>query len=274
MSVRIHSLRCLLGDGLRGEGLGIPSPLLGCHQVRGAHRAPVMDVPVILQLKFLQNYENVERCLRFRSSTECSNFQLYFRGVFAQCKLCKSWRFHRAVLRRCLRALCCALTGAADGPDSAENREDSACVLGHGCLARRCVTTGAGWSRQCRKLWSLRSWCCSWTKMLMCPYWPRQGVVDVPQLQFIDWWSAHHGYDELMRRLFRAVYTGTRPWLTSAIGAEKEWRGRRELAPRCSATQSSACIVMVYRQRSSIYTQVRTTTTTTNHHNHHSPIGA
>ena len=47
VSVRIHSLHCLLGDGLRGEGLGIPSPLLGCHQVRGAHRAPVMDVPVI-----------------------------------------------------------------------------------------------------------------------------------------------------------------------------------------------------------------------------------
>ena len=54
------SLRCLLGDGLRSEGLGIPSPLLGCHQVRGAHRAPVMDVPVIMQLKFLHSYENVE----------------------------------------------------------------------------------------------------------------------------------------------------------------------------------------------------------------------
>ena len=27
----MHSLRCLLVDGLRGEGLGIPSPLLGCH---------------------------------------------------------------------------------------------------------------------------------------------------------------------------------------------------------------------------------------------------
>ena len=29
--VRLTSLRCLLSDGLRGEGLGIPSPLLGCH---------------------------------------------------------------------------------------------------------------------------------------------------------------------------------------------------------------------------------------------------
>ena len=71
------------------------------------------------------------RCLRFRSSTECFNFQLCFRGVYAQCKLCKSWSFHRAVLRRCLRALCCALTGAG-----ADNREVSARVLGQGCLAR------------------------------------------------------------------------------------------------------------------------------------------
>ena len=46
---RIHSLHCLLGDRLRGEGLGIPSPLLGCHQVRGVQRAPVMDVPVIIR---------------------------------------------------------------------------------------------------------------------------------------------------------------------------------------------------------------------------------
>ena len=37
--------------------------------------------------------------------------------------------------------------------------------------------------------------------------------------------------------LFRAVYTGTRPGLTPAIRAGKGWRGRRELAPRCSATQ-------------------------------------
>ena len=53
-----------------------------------------------------------------------------------QCKLCKSWRFHRAVLRRCLRTYCCALTGAGDGPDSAEIREVSARVIGQGCLAR------------------------------------------------------------------------------------------------------------------------------------------
>ena len=49
VTLRMHSLRCFLGDGPLGEGLGIPSPLLGCHQVRGAHRAPVMDVPVSLR---------------------------------------------------------------------------------------------------------------------------------------------------------------------------------------------------------------------------------
>ena len=37
--------------------------------------------------------------------------------------------------------------------------------------------------------------------------------------------SAHHGYDELMWRLFRAVYTGTRPGLTPAIRAGKRVAG-------------------------------------------------
>ena len=135
VSVRIHSFRCFLGDGLRGEGLGIPSPLLGCHQVRGAHRAPGYRRPCDYAAQ-------VPAFLRERGGAsvsvprQCSNFQLCFRGVYGQCKLCKSWRFHRAVLRHCLRALCCALTGAGDGPDSAENREVSARVLGQGCLAR------------------------------------------------------------------------------------------------------------------------------------------
>ena len=43
----------------------------------------------------------------------------------------------------------------------------------------------------------------SWTRLLTCPCWPRQGVVEVPQLQFIDWCvAAHHGYDELMSQGF------------------------------------------------------------------------
>ena len=37
--------------------------------------------------------------------------------------------------------------------------------------------------------------------------------------------------------VFRAVYTGTRPGVFPAIRAGKGWRGRRELAPRCSATR-------------------------------------
>ena len=208
--------------------------------------------------------------------------------------------------------------------------------------ACRCATTGAGWSRQCRKLWSLRSWCCplsvsvdgvsqqrrwflrchglrailatatllrlaslcrvsrgvwrkvsspevlrlplrerrmgcatygavltlrsgrvrfqdlaSWTRMLTCPCWPRRGVVAVLQLQFIDWWSAHHGYGELMRLLFRAG-------LTPAIRAGKGWRGRRELAPRCSATQLGACIVGAYGETHTSYTRSEP-----QHHKHH-----
>ena len=39
---------------------------------------------------------------------------------------------------------------------------------------------------------------------------------------------------------FRAVCTGTRPGLTPAIRAGKGWRGHRELAPRCFATQLAA----------------------------------
>ena len=31
VALRMNSLRCLLGDGLRGEGVGIPSPLVWCH---------------------------------------------------------------------------------------------------------------------------------------------------------------------------------------------------------------------------------------------------
>ena len=36
------------------------------------------------------------------------------------------------------------------------------------------------------------------------------------------------------------MYTGTRPGVSPAIRAGKGWRGRRELAPRCSATQLGA----------------------------------
>ena len=66
-----------------------------------------------------------------------------------------------------------------------------------------------------------------------------------------------------MALLFRAVYIGTRPGVSPVIRAGKGWRGRRELAPRCSATQLGACSMRSYRQRHVRYTIVRTTTTTT-----------
>ena len=78
-------------------------------------------------------------------------------------------------------------------------------------------------------------------------------VVDVPLLA-TSWVAVHRLVCELMRRLFRALYTGTRPGLTDAIRVVKGWRGRRELAPRCSATQIR-CIVVVHRQRFSMYTR-------------------
>ena len=59
VSLRINSLRCLLGDGLRSEGLGIPS-LLGVPPGARCASYSGLDVPVIVQLKFLQYYENVE----------------------------------------------------------------------------------------------------------------------------------------------------------------------------------------------------------------------
>ena len=63
-------------------------------------------------------------------------------------------------------------------------------------------------------------------------------------------------------RLFWAVYTGTRPGVTPAIRAGKGWRGRRELAPRCSATQLGAR-VRVAGQTPSCNTKVH------HHHHHH-----
>ena len=104
-------------------------------------------------------------------------------------------------------------------------------------------------SRQCRKPWSLRRWCCSWTRLLTCPCWPRRSCSSSTGV------SAHHGKDELMRRLLRSVYIGTRPWLTPAIRAGKGWWGRRELAPRRSATHLGACIVGACGETHTSYTR-------------------
>ena len=91
-----------------------------------------MDVPVIMQLKFLHSYENVEvpqfpfldRVLQLPVV-----LQRRVRAVQTVQKLelppCSSSTLFTCPL------LC--VDSAGDGPDSAENREDSACVLGHGC---------------------------------------------------------------------------------------------------------------------------------------------
>ena len=94
-------------------------------QVRGALRSPVMDVPVITQLMFLQYFEDVE-VPQIPSSTECYRFQLYYRVVYVQCKLCKHRRCHSAVLGQVVYAPVVML--------------------------RQLLRVG-----QCRKLWSFRS---------------------------------------------------------------------------------------------------------------------
>ena len=52
-----------------------------------------------------------------------------------------------------------------------------------------------------------------------------------------------------------------------AIRAGKGWRGRRELAPRCSATRIR-CNCWYVWTNTHIKLHVRTTTTTTHHHHH------
>ena len=85
------------------------------------------------------------------------------------------------------------MTGAGDGPDSAENREVSARVLGQGCLARCDARQGVVQTVQKtvkipHAFLDMVHGAGSWTRLLTCPCWPRQGFVEVPQLQFIDWW--------------------------------------------------------------------------------------
>ena len=96
----------------------------------------------------------------------------------------------------------------------------------------------------------------SWTRMLTCPCWPRHGVVELIMAMV-----------ELMGLLFRAVYTGTRPLLTPAIRAVRVWRGRRELAPRRSATR-----IRCKSARGRTDSLVQHTGPHHNHHNHHRTV--
>ena len=64
------------------------------------------------------------------------------------------------------------------------------------------------------------------------PQFPVGKVIDVPVVKVV--------------RVGRALCTGTGPGLTPAIRVGKGWRGRRELAPRCSATRINCMLIGVY----------------------------
>ena len=53
MPVRVNSLLCLLGDGRRGEELGISSPPLGCHSFLLEARV-VLASPVFFLVLFVE----------------------------------------------------------------------------------------------------------------------------------------------------------------------------------------------------------------------------
>ena len=140
-----------------------------------------------------------------------------------------------------------------------KHREDSARVFWTRFMPSLC-------NDRCRKVVTVQKTVESpWLVLLL------DQVVDVPVLA-TSWVcrgsavavSAHHGYDDLMRRLFRAVYTSTRPGLTPAILAEKGWRGRRELAPRRSATRIGCICCVAWTDTSHIHKVPNH-----NHHNHH-----
>ena len=124
----------------------------------------------------------------------------------------------------------------------------------HACC---CATTGAWAGRDSAETVGFRSWHCLLVRLMTCP----------PAC-----------------RLFRAVYTGTRPKLTPAIKAGKGWRGRRELAPRCSATQLAArrhdpgqtrrvlnCPYHQYHRRTDMVQPLHASYLTENHYRHHQP---
>ena len=89
-------------------------------------------------------------------------------------------------------------------------------------------------------------------------------VVDVPVVLLHRCCSWLDGFSSLF---FWAVYTGKRPGVAPAIRAGKGWRGRRELAPRCSATQIG-CISLAHIDRDMCHTS-RPYHHQRNHHNHH-----
>ena len=77
----------------------------------GAHRALVMGVSVIIQLMFLQYFENVE-VPQIPSSTECYRFQLYSEACTYSANSAKAGDSIAQFLVRLFTRRCYAMTGA------------------------------------------------------------------------------------------------------------------------------------------------------------------
>ena len=134
---------------------------------------------------------------------------------------------------------------------------DRAEVLPRGVLpASLCNDRCRGWSRQFRPLLELLL-----DKVVDMPVGvQRQLLVSTcRKLRSLRSFSSYRG---VTGWVFRTVYTGTRPGVSPAIRAGKGWRGRRELAPRRSATRIS-CMRWRISTETCVIHHVRTTTTTT-----------
>ena len=144
---------------------------------------------------------------------------------------------------------------------------DEICPDNYNYSRLRCMTSVAVRSWRCIFTVTSPSWwnvhmCSSWS-VVTCPLLcDRARGPDVLKLWFST--VAVLGSSRFDGMSFRAVYTGTRPGVAPAIRAGKGWRGRRELAPRCSATQLGASRWRISTETCVIH-HVRTTTTTTPH---------
>ena len=158
VSVRIHSLRCLLGDGLRGEGgwhpltlswvppgarcasyFGLDVPVKYAAEVPAALRDTEGDSVSVPRQTALTSSCATEACMCSANSTVQFFDVVYVptvvRGQVPEMvqTVQKNVKFPHASLDKVLLPVVMQDRGC---PDGAENREDSARVLGHDCLAR------------------------------------------------------------------------------------------------------------------------------------------